>query len=103
GPLGLTVVGRLSGGVYTLNPAGGTEYSLTITADTTLTTTGLTNGAAMTVVIVQDGTGGHDVSLPSGWIGASDFILNTNANEYDVLVVWRSPLGTHVKRVHTGA
>lgn len=102
GVAGATVTANLSGGSFPLNPTYGTEYTLTILADTALSVSGMIPGSAMTVTVLQDGIGGHTLTIPSTWIGQADFTPNAIANNYDIFVIWRTPLGVFIKRVHTG-
>lgn len=102
GPVGPTLLNSASGS-YLLNPAAATEYTLTLTGNVTLDVTGLTNGAALKVTLVQDGVGGRGVTLPSSWVGSSDVAVATTANTYAVLIVWKEPLGIFVRQSMAGA
>jgi hypothetical protein len=86
GPIGNTITDNLDGGVFTMNPSFGTEYSLTILDDTTLAVSGMTYGSTIRATVVQDGVGGHALTLPSDWIGSTDFTPNTVAGDYDTFV-----------------
>jgi hypothetical protein len=103
GPTGTTVATTLAAGSYALNALFATAYTLTLTGNVTLSASGLTNDASMYVALLQDGVGSRTVTIPSTWIGADQVAFSTTPNHLDVLIVWRSPLGYHVKRIFSGA
>lgn len=104
GPIGLTISSTVAAGqTYTLNPAFGTEFTLTLTGNASLAVAGMINGSVLYVCLVQDTVGGRTVTLPTDWLGLDSLALTTTANTYEILTIWRSPLGTHVKRVAAGA
>lgn len=102
GPIGLTIASTVSGGTYTLNPSHATEYSLTLTGNVSLAIGGMTNGAALTVDVFQDGVGGRTLTLPSDWIGASAVTISTTANTFNRLVISKTPAGIWVQNVSQG-
>lgn len=95
-PSTATIEATVSSGTYTLNPSTGTDYTLTLTGEATLAATGLANGQFLYVEVVQDSTGGHTLTLDSSWLGASGITLAETANTFEVLVLWKTPLGVHV-------
>lgn len=99
GPLGNYVEPVLATGeTLTLNPTVATDYMVTLTGDATLAVTGMVNGHAMYVEVLQDGVGSHDLTIPSTWLGEADLVLNVTANKFDSFVIYKSRLGIHIKQ-----
>lgn len=65
---------------------------VTITANRTLDLTGWANGDRGTIIVSQDGIGGHTLALPANSLvaggGAGAITLSAGANDIDVLHVW---------------
>lgn len=95
--VGTTIAASVSG-AYELDPEVATDYSLTLIGNVTLSTVELANGQALYVELIQDATGSRTVTLPAGWLGRGDVTIATTPGTYDVLVVWKTPLGVHVKQ-----
>lgn len=102
GPFGNAIAATLNGGLFTVNPAGATDYLLTLTADSSLSATGMTPNTYVSVTVVQDGTGGHALALPSSWGGANMVNLDPNPHNFTELVIKRDFNGYLVKVVHSG-
>lgn len=103
GPIGNTIVETISG-VYTLDAAAGTEYTLTLNGDVSFAVSNLTNGAVIKVTLIQDGIGAHTVTLPSlpAWTGEAEVNISETANHFTILVIWKEPMGICVKQTMTG-
>lgn len=76
-------------GNVTLNLANGNIFTLTLTGNVTLAVSGAVNGkgCSFTLYLVQDGTGSHTVTWPTGtkWSGGAP-TLSTAANSVDIVV-----------------
>jgi hypothetical protein len=76
-------------GAVALNMENGNIQTITVTGSTTLSITNPTpsgDHCAVTVIITQDGTGSHVVTLPTAnWAGASSPTLSTGPNDIDIL------------------
>lgn len=78
--------GSVSGAV-SINVENGNVQTLTVTDTTTLSITNMTasgDSCSVTVIITQDGSGGHTVNLPTAvWEGGSAPTLSAGAGEVD--------------------
>ena len=79
-----------SGSATTLNFASANNFLVNMSADTTFTWSNLSGavGCSGNIIIVQDGTGGRDFTLPSEAktpIDGATIVQNTGANEISVL------------------
>lgn len=102
GPAGITLTARAVSPTYVLNAFAGTDHTVTLASNISLAVENLTNGASIYLALIQDGVGGRVVTIPSSWLGREDVTLATAANNYDILIIWRSPLGIHIKHIDTG-
>lgn len=79
------------GATSTINLAAGNTQVLTLTADTVLTLSGATAGTSCSISlhVVQDATGGWDITWPAGvkWAGGSPPTLTATANAHDLAVL----------------
>lgn len=80
----------IAAGVLDLNVAHSNTFNVSLTENvTSLTFTGIHTGVAesITLVLVQDATGGRTFAFPASikWAGGSAPILSSGANETDVL------------------
>lgn len=89
-----------SGGTLTLDLENGNVFDVTLVGDVTTCTisnppaSGL--AGSLTLILRQDGTGGHDFSFPSGTLcpGGTAPTLSTGAGEVDVLILFTVDGGT---------
>jgi hypothetical protein len=81
------------GATTTIDYSTGEKFVLTLTGNTTLAFSNVVNGKTITVLLVQDGSGGHRVTLPANTVfplGASTgVVLNTTttANGVDKITI----------------
>lgn len=75
------------GSNFTLDLALGETIRVHITGDVAITLSNATKGWATRIVITQDGTGGHTVTLPNvfAWVAGMAPILTTEAGKTDVV------------------
>jgi hypothetical protein len=90
-------VGNITYGIQTLtdsatitwNMAGGTNATVTLGGNRTLSVSNMSAGQFATLIIKQDATGSRSLTLPSGSkvvnSGAGAVILSTTANAIDIL------------------
>lgn len=95
-------VEALSGGTYPLDPSVATYFSLVLGGDVTLSDTGFVEGRSVTVELVQDAAGGHDVSLPPSWVGATAVEIEATPATLERLVVWRAAGRMNVQQAAGG-
>jgi hypothetical protein len=72
-------------------------YEYLLTTDITLTFSGLVAGRSLTLLLIQDGTGGRSVTFPGSvtWLGGTP-IFNTAANTINVVTLFVREDGTSV-------
>ena len=79
-----------SGSTHTVDLADGNYHAVTVDDDCTLSVTGTVADrvCSFTLELIQDGTGGHTVTLFSGieWSGGTAPALSDGAGEVDMLV-----------------
>lgn len=95
-------VEALAGGAYALDPAVASYFSLDLGGDVSLSDTGFVEGLSVTVELVQDATGGHDVTLPATWVGAAAVEIEATAGTLERLVVWRAAGRMNVQQASGG-
>lgn len=77
-----------SGSSKTITWTNGDRQLVTITASTTLAYAGAIQGQILTLRIVENGTGGYSITLPtSKWPGGGAGTFTTTANAINVLTV----------------
>jgi hypothetical protein len=77
-----------SGTAKTINFANGDRQKLTITGNVTLTFSGAIAGQIMTLLLVENGTGGFSITLPTvKWPNGSPGSFTTTANAINVFTV----------------
>lgn len=80
-----------SSGATTINLTSGNTQTLTLTQDTTLTLSGATAGTSCTLslYLLQDGTGGWEVTWPAGvlWPGGTTPTLSAAGDSLDLVVL----------------
>lgn len=86
-----TIHAVTSGAATTVNLVDGNTQTLTLTQDTVLTLTGATANTSCTIslYVVQDATGGWDITWPASvkWAGGSAPTLTATANARDLVVL----------------
>lgn len=86
------------GATETFDFADGSDHEGVLDDDLTVTLDGATDGEAafMTLVLTQDGTGGHSITLPAALINRSDLeaAFDTTASATNVLTVFTYDGGT---------
>ena len=90
------------GGTYTVDPAVATYFSLELSGDVTLADAGFVEGQSVTVELVQDATGGREVTLPPTWVGAAAVEIEPSAGTLERLVVWRAAGRMNVQQASGG-
>ena len=81
-----TVTG--GGGTVTIDLSAANNFKVNMTADTTFAFSNKDAGRFGNIVFVQDGTGGHDFTLPSECktpVNGASIVQSTGANEVSVL------------------
>lgn len=102
GPIGAQIAAVVSAGqTYVMDPEFGTDHTLTVTGDCTITRDNMTDGQGMSLTLIQDGSGGHIVTLDLG-IGSDTIVLTTEALHFDLLTVDELTIGTFVAHKATG-
>ena len=77
-----------SGAAATINFANGDRQKITITAATTLTYTNALAGQILTLILIEDGTGGYSITLPTTkWVGGLTGTFTTTANAINILTI----------------
>lgn len=87
---------------FALDPATATYFSLTLSADVALAASGFVEGQSVTVELVQDAVGGHEVTLPASWVGASAVEVEPAPGTLERLVVWRAAGRMNVQQASGG-
>jgi hypothetical protein len=81
------------GATITFNANSGVSAKVTITASRTLAFSNFHNGMFLSLVVIQDGTGGWGLTLPASTRvyngGAGAVTLSTAANSHDILTFWK--------------
>lgn len=78
-----------SGASKTISWLNGDHQKLTVTASTTLTYSNAVAGQTLTLRIVEDGTGGFSITLPTTkWPGGTVGTFTTTANAINLLVIY---------------
>ena len=78
-------------GTITWNLEANPNGVLTLTGDATLSISGDIDGGVYTLLVIQDSTGGHTLTLPSGWkwAGGTADTFPEAANDNTVLTIRR--------------
>lgn len=77
-----------SGASPNINWANGDRQKITLTGNATFTFSNAVEGQVLTLWLVQDGTGGRTVTLPTiKWPGGSAPTFSASANDIDMIVV----------------
>lgn len=81
------------GATITFNANSGVSAKVTITASRTLAFSNFNNGMFLSLVVIQDGTGGWGLTLPASTRviggGAGAVTLTTAASSHDILTFWK--------------
>lgn len=83
---------------YAIDWSAATLFEVTLGQNTTLTFSNLTAGRSITLILIQDGTGGWTTTFPASvqWVNGTP-TLHTGAGEYDVLTFIVRADGTTVE------
>lgn len=77
-----------SGATPTITGTNGDRQKITVSASTTLAWAGFTAGQIVTILIIENGTGGYTIALPTGkWSYGAAGTFDTTANAINILSV----------------
>ena len=78
-----------SGSTYTVYGTNGDRQKITISASTTLSWSGFVAGQIVVLQIIENGTGGYTIALPSGkWSYGATGTFDTTANAINLLSIF---------------
>jgi hypothetical protein len=98
------IVTANTGAAYEIDWAIATLFELTLTDSPTFTFANLAAGRAITLILIQDGTGSRTVTWPASvdWPSATAPTLSTGANDVDVIALFVRNDGTTVLGFEAG-